>query len=78
MRKTGLRQQVSPTVVFGCFQGKKVPTPAFIRREIQELGIGTFRNIATVQQAASLYDALSIFVERRVSALPVVDEQGIL
>ncbi|XP_039997607.1 5'-AMP-activated protein kinase subunit gamma-1 isoform X2 [Xiphias gladius] len=56
--------------------GKKVPTPAFIRREIQELGIGTFRNIATVQQAASLYDALSIFVERRVSALPVVDEQG--
>ncbi|XP_039648577.1 5'-AMP-activated protein kinase subunit gamma-1 isoform X1 [Perca fluviatilis] len=55
---------------------KKVPKPAFIGRQIQELGIGTFRNIATVQQTASLYDALSIFVERRVSALPVVDEQG--
>uniref|UniRef100_A0A8C4HA92 Protein kinase, AMP-activated, gamma 3a non-catalytic subunit n=1 Tax=Dicentrarchus labrax TaxID=13489 RepID=A0A8C4HA92_DICLA len=40
--------------------------------------IGTFRNIATVQQTATLYDALSIFVERRVSALPVVDEQGML
>ncbi|KAG8004655.1 5'-AMP-activated protein kinase subunit gamma-2, partial [Nibea albiflora] len=40
------------------------------------LGIGTFRNIATVQQTATLYEALSIFVERRVSALPVVDEQG--
>ncbi|XP_054479687.1 5'-AMP-activated protein kinase subunit gamma-1 isoform X1 [Anoplopoma fimbria] len=59
-----------------CFQGKKVPKPAFIGRQIQELGIGTFRNIATVQQTATLYDALAIFVERRVSALPVVDEQG--
>ncbi|XP_035006051.1 5'-AMP-activated protein kinase subunit gamma-1 isoform X2 [Hippoglossus stenolepis] len=56
--------------------GKKVPKPAFIRRQIQELGIGTFRNIATVQQTASLHEALAIFVERRVSALPVVDEQG--
>lgn len=61
-----------------CFQGKKVPRPAFIGRPIQELGIGTFRNVATVQQTATLYDALSIFVERRVSALPVVDEQGML
>ncbi|XP_067350029.1 5'-AMP-activated protein kinase subunit gamma-1 isoform X2 [Channa argus] len=56
--------------------GKNVPKPTFIGKQIQELGIGTFRNIATVQQTASLYDALSIFVERRVSALPVVDEQG--
>ncbi|XP_060888688.1 5'-AMP-activated protein kinase subunit gamma-1 isoform X1 [Labrus mixtus] len=56
--------------------GKKVPKPAFVGKQIQELGIGTFRNIATVQQTATLYDALSIFVERRVSALPVVDEQG--
>lgn len=65
------------TVLSGFLQGKKVPKPAFIGKQIQELGIGTFRNIATVQQTASLHDALSIFVERRVSALPVVDEQGI-
>ncbi|XP_028988151.1 5'-AMP-activated protein kinase subunit gamma-1 isoform X2 [Betta splendens] len=56
--------------------GRKVPKPAFVQRQIQELGIGTFRNIATVQLTASLYDALSIFVERRVSALPVVDGEG--
>uniref|UniRef100_A0A8C4H935 Protein kinase, AMP-activated, gamma 3a non-catalytic subunit n=1 Tax=Dicentrarchus labrax TaxID=13489 RepID=A0A8C4H935_DICLA len=55
---------------------KKVSKPAFMGKQIQELRIGTFRNIATVQQTATLYDALSIFVERRVSALPVVDEQG--
>ncbi|KAK1876541.1 5'-AMP-activated protein kinase subunit gamma-2 [Dissostichus eleginoides] len=56
--------------------GKTVPKPAFVGRQIQELRIGTFTNIATVQQTATLFDALSIFVERRVSALPVVDEQG--
>ncbi|XP_045912848.1 5'-AMP-activated protein kinase subunit gamma-1 isoform X1 [Micropterus dolomieu] len=56
--------------------GKKVPTPAFVRRQIQDLGIGTFSNIATIQQTATLYDALSVFVERRVSALPVVDKHG--
>ncbi|XP_072771971.1 5'-AMP-activated protein kinase subunit gamma-1 isoform X3 [Nerophis lumbriciformis] len=56
--------------------GKKVPKPVFLHRQIQELGIGTFRNIATVHQTATLYDALAIFVDRRVSALPVVDEGG--
>uniref|UniRef100_A0A668AI35 Protein kinase, AMP-activated, gamma 3a non-catalytic subunit n=1 Tax=Myripristis murdjan TaxID=586833 RepID=A0A668AI35_9TELE len=53
-----------------------IPKPQFIQRPIQELGIGTFSNIATVRETATVYDALSIFVERRVSALPVVDEQG--
>ncbi|XP_077368470.1 5'-AMP-activated protein kinase subunit gamma-1 isoform X3 [Festucalex cinctus] len=62
--------------IFLCCQGEKVPKPAFIHRQIQEMGIGTFRNIAAVQQTATLYDALSIFVDRRVSALPVVDEKG--
>uniref|UniRef100_A0A3B5AMJ7 5'-AMP-activated protein kinase subunit gamma-1-like n=1 Tax=Stegastes partitus TaxID=144197 RepID=A0A3B5AMJ7_9TELE len=38
--------------------------------------IGTFKEIATVQESASVYDALTIFVERRVSALPVVNEEG--
>uniref|UniRef100_A0A3B3VNX6 Protein kinase AMP-activated non-catalytic subunit gamma 3 n=1 Tax=Poecilia latipinna TaxID=48699 RepID=A0A3B3VNX6_9TELE len=56
--------------------GKNLPKPAFVKRPVQELGIGTFRNIATVHQTSSLYEALSIFVERRVSALPVVDGQS--
>ncbi|XP_034145424.1 5'-AMP-activated protein kinase subunit gamma-3 isoform X1 [Esox lucius] len=53
-----------------------VPKPQFLQKTIQDLGVGTFRNIATVQQTASLYDALSLFVERRVSALPVVNTKG--
>ncbi|XP_062866982.1 5'-AMP-activated protein kinase subunit gamma-1 isoform X2 [Trichomycterus rosablanca] len=53
-----------------------IPKPRCLQKTIEEVGVGTFRDIATVQQAASVYDALSIFVERRVSALPVVDEDG--
>ncbi|XP_077472909.1 5'-AMP-activated protein kinase subunit gamma-1 isoform X2 [Stigmatopora argus] len=57
-------------------QGATVPKPTFARRPILETGIGTFRDVATVRQTATLYDALDIFVDRRVSALPVVDEKG--
>ncbi|CAL8308421.1 unnamed protein product [Merluccius merluccius] len=58
--------------IFGC----TVPKPQFVHKPIQELGIGTFRNVATIAHTASVYDALAMFVERRVSALPVVDDQG--
>ncbi|XP_077573211.1 5'-AMP-activated protein kinase subunit gamma-1 isoform X1 [Stigmatopora nigra] len=56
--------------------GATVPKPTFARRPIVESGIGTFKDVATVCQTATLYDALDIFVDRRVSALPVVDEKG--
>lgn len=55
---------------------QKLPKPSFLHRPIVELGIGTFSNIATIQQTASVFTALSVFVERRVSALPVVDHRG--
>lgn len=54
-----------------------IPKPRFLQKRIGEVAIGTFKGVATVQDSASVYDALSIFVERRVSALPVVNEQGI-
>lgn len=53
-----------------------IPKPRFLQKRINEVSIGTFKQIATVQESASVYDALTIFVERRVSALPVVNEQG--
>uniref|UniRef100_A0A8C5Q066 CBS domain-containing protein n=1 Tax=Leptobrachium leishanense TaxID=445787 RepID=A0A8C5Q066_9ANUR len=56
--------------------GDALPRPRFMQRTIQELGIGTFRDIAIIQDMASVYSALEIFVERRVSALPVVNEAG--
>lgn len=53
-----------------------LPKPRFLQRTIQELGIGTFRDIAMVQDTAPVYTALEIFVDRRVSALPVINEAG--
>lgn len=54
-----------------------IPKPRFLQKQIQDVKIGTFQRVATVQETATVYDALSVFVERRVSALPVVNEQGI-
>ncbi|XP_040913183.1 5'-AMP-activated protein kinase subunit gamma-3b isoform X2 [Toxotes jaculatrix] len=56
--------------------GSMIPKPRFLQKRISEVGIGTFKQIATVQESATVYDALTVFVERRVSALPVVNEQG--
>ncbi|XP_030237846.1 5'-AMP-activated protein kinase subunit gamma-3b isoform X2 [Gadus morhua] len=56
--------------------GSLLPKPRFLQKRIQEVAIGTFKEIATVLISATVYDALSVFVERRVSALPVVDQKA--
>ncbi|KFO27618.1 5'-AMP-activated protein kinase subunit gamma-2 [Fukomys damarensis] len=53
-----------------------MPKPAFMKQNLQELGIGTYRNIAFIHPDTPIIKALNIFVERRISALPVVDESG--
>ncbi|XP_020647746.3 5'-AMP-activated protein kinase subunit gamma-3 isoform X1 [Pogona vitticeps] len=56
--------------------GAMLPKPRFLQRTIQELGIGTFRDVAMVLESAPVYTALEVFVDRRVSALPVINEKG--
>ncbi|MBN3319761.1 AAKG2 kinase, partial [Atractosteus spatula] len=56
--------------------GSMIPKPRFLQKTIKEVAIGTFKKIATVHENATVYQALSIFVERRVSALPVVNDEG--
>ncbi|XP_067426149.1 5'-AMP-activated protein kinase subunit gamma-3 isoform X2 [Emydura macquarii macquarii] len=56
--------------------GAALPRPRFLQGTIQELGVGTFRDVAMVLETAPVYSALEIFVDRRVSALPVVNEAG--
>lgn len=53
-----------------------MPKPAFMKRTLGELGIGTYDQIAFIHPDTPIIKALNIFVERRVSALPVVDESG--
>uniref|UniRef100_A0A4W3HS13 5'-AMP-activated protein kinase subunit gamma-1 n=1 Tax=Callorhinchus milii TaxID=7868 RepID=A0A4W3HS13_CALMI len=54
----------------------EMPKPNFMSKSLEELNIGTYKNIAVVKKNTPIYVALGIFVEKRVSALPVVDESG--
>ncbi|XP_041752172.1 5'-AMP-activated protein kinase subunit gamma-1 isoform X2 [Coregonus clupeaformis] len=55
---------------------REMPKPAFMKKTLGELGIGTYKNIAFIHPDTPIIKALQIFVERRVSALPVVDVSG--
>nr|XP_029498630.1 5'-AMP-activated protein kinase subunit gamma-1-like isoform X2 [Oncorhynchus nerka] len=55
---------------------REMPKPAFMKQTLGELGIGTYKNIAFIHPDTPIIKALQIFVERRVSALPVVDVSG--
>lgn len=63
-------------VYLRCFQMCEMPKPAFMKQTLRELGIGTYRDIAFIHPDTPIIKALNIFVERRVSALPVVDDSG--
>ncbi|XP_041102776.1 5'-AMP-activated protein kinase subunit gamma-2-like isoform X2 [Polyodon spathula] len=54
----------------------EMPKPAFMKQSLEELGIGTYHNIAYIHPDTPIIKALNIFADRRVSALPVVDESG--
>lgn len=50
--------------------------PSFLTKSLKELNIGTYDKIAVIKHSTPLIEALNIMVERRVSALPVVDEKN--
>nr|XP_025036529.1 5'-AMP-activated protein kinase subunit gamma-2 isoform X1 [Pelodiscus sinensis] len=54
----------------------EMPKPAFMKKNLDDLGIGTYDNIAFIHPDTPIIKALNIFVDRRISALPVVDESG--
>lgn len=51
----------------------EIPEPDFMLKTLEELDLGTYENLATATADMSVIDAINIFVERRVSALPVID-----
>ncbi|XP_035826788.1 5'-AMP-activated protein kinase subunit gamma-2 [Aplysia californica] len=52
---------------------KELPRPSFMTKSIKELEIGTFSNVITATLETPLIQALTLFVDHRISALPVVD-----
>lgn len=47
-----------------------------MNKTLRELKIGTYDNIETASSDTSIILALKKFVERRVSALPIIDTEG--
>lgn len=47
-----------------------------MNKTLRELNIGTYDNVETASPDTPIITALTKFVERRVSALPIVDSQG--
>ncbi|XP_037036685.1 uncharacterized protein LOC119074565 isoform X2 [Bradysia coprophila] len=54
----------------------ELPKPSCMQKTLRELRIGTYENIETANEETSIITALHKFVERRVSALPLVDADG--
>ena len=52
--------------------------PSFMKKTLEETKdiIGTYGNIHVVRPDTPVISALSLFVENRVSALPIVDDDG--
>lgn len=57
-------------------QINELPKPAYMQKSLRDLKIGTYDNIETADETTSIITALKKFVERRVSALPLVDAEG--
>lgn len=58
------------------FQINELPKPSYMNKTLREVKIGTYDDIETATEDTSIILALKKFVERRVSALPIVDPDG--
>ncbi|KAM7362026.1 SNF4/AMP-activated protein kinase gamma subunit isoform 2-T4 [Cochliomyia hominivorax] len=54
----------------------ELPKPSYMQKKLRALKIGTYDNIEVADENTSIITALKKFVERRVSALPLVDAEG--
>ncbi|XP_034255814.1 uncharacterized protein LOC117653910 isoform X2 [Thrips palmi] len=53
-----------------------LPRPSYMNKTLRDLKIGTYDGIETASEETSIITALKKFVERRVSALPMIDTEG--
>ncbi|XP_028415823.1 5'-AMP-activated protein kinase subunit gamma-2-like [Dendronephthya gigantea] len=56
----------------------KLVMPDFMYKTLGELSIGTLCKIATINPETPLITALNMFAEYKVSALPIVDKDGVV
>jgi len=53
-----------------------LPKPSYFHQSIDDLGIGTYEDIEVAKYDTPIIEALNKFVKKRVSALPIVDDEG--
>ncbi len=53
-----------------------MPKPSYFHKSIYDLGIGTYEGIEVVTYDTPIIEALNKFVQKRCSALPIVDNEG--
>ena len=53
-----------------------LPKPQYFNSSINDLKIGTYNDIEIAHHSTPIIEALNKFVKRRISALPIVDEEG--
>ena len=58
---------------FLCLYLNDLPRPSSLDKTLRELKIGTLENVATATEDMPIIQALRLFLDRRVSALPIVD-----
>lgn len=54
----------------------ELPKPSYMQKTLREIRIGSYNNIEIATEDTSIITALFKFVDRRVSALPIVDTDG--
>jgi 5'-AMP-activated protein kinase regulatory gamma subunit len=63
-------------IVSGFFQIHDLPKPKYFSESIVDLSIGSYENIEVGYHSMPIIEALRKFVDKRISALPIVDEEG--
>jgi len=53
-----------------------IPEPKFMTQTIEELKLGTYDDVATATPNTTLITAINMFVNRRISALPIIDSEN--
>lgn len=53
----------------------ELPKPSYMQKTLREIRIGSYNNIEVATEDTSIITALHKFVDRRVSALPIVDTE---
>lgn len=50
--------------------------PGLVKSTLRELGVGTFVNLKTAKHDTPLIDILRLFASKRISSLPIVDDDS--